>query len=139
EGMAELLRAAGWNATYAGDVGLLGHDDMDVFAFAAREGRVILTHDTDFLDDRRFPPHRNPGIVVLPGASGEEHELGKELGGMLSIVGRFRAAWFGSKIQISPSGEWTIKHWASAARKHITNRYQFPKHGMPLVWHEDED
>jgi hypothetical protein len=27
---------------------------------------MIWTHDRDFLDDARFPEHRNPGVVLLP-------------------------------------------------------------------------
>jgi hypothetical protein len=75
----------------------------------------------------------------LPGGSGEERDLLKALVAMLSIVGKFRNAWFNSKIQISPSGEWTVKHWVSDTGTHITTRYRFPKHGMPFIWHDDED
>jgi predicted nuclease of predicted toxin-antitoxin system len=135
--VAELLRAGGWNATYAGDVGLAGHDDIDVFAFAAREGRIILTHDLDFLDNRRFPPHRNPGVVVLPGASGEERELRKALGGMLSVVGIFSKAWVGAKIHIGAADEWTIRWWNKADGKHYVTRYRFPKKGMLQEWVDD--
>jgi Domain of unknown function (DUF5615) len=137
-GVAEVLRRHGWNVRFVDEVGLQGHDDSDVFAFASRESRVLLTHDKDFLDDKKFPPHRNPGIVVRPGGSGEERELVNALGAMLSIVGRFRDAWFSSKIQISPSGEWTVKNWASATGAHLTTRYRFPKHGMPLIWQDTE-
>lgn len=137
EVVAQSLRALGWNATYVGDVGLAGHDDTDVFAFAAREDRILLTHDTDFLDDRKFPPHRNPGVVVLPGAAGEERELCRALGAMVSIVGRFRAVWYKSKIQISPSGEWTVKQWASVTGLHVATRYRFLSHARALVWEDD--
>jgi len=66
--VAEVLRGQGWNARYVRELSLEGRSDEEVFARAWAEDRILLTHDTDFLDDRRFPPHRNPGVVVLPGA-----------------------------------------------------------------------
>jgi len=40
----------------------------DVFAFAWRDSRIVVTHDADFLDNKRFPPNRNPRIsLVRPG------------------------------------------------------------------------
>jgi predicted nuclease of predicted toxin-antitoxin system len=69
--VAEVLRGAGWNMKFAGEVGLLGRSDEDVLAYAQRDDRFLLTHDVEFLDDRRFPPDHNPRILVLSGASGE--------------------------------------------------------------------
>lgn len=135
-GVAELLREAGWNAKYVGEVGLEGHDDSDVFAFAFRESRILLTHDADYLDDRRFPPHRNPGVVVLPGASGEDRELLRALGAMLSVVGPFRDVWSDAKIRISPVGDWTVNSRDPIHGANRVTRYRFPKHGMPLEWHD---
>ena len=68
--VAKYLRGKGYNAEFVGDVGLAGHSDEDVFAFAWRERRMLWTHDRDFLDDAKFPEHRNPGVVVLPGGDG---------------------------------------------------------------------
>ena len=70
DGVARVLRDLGWNTVFGPNVGLARHSDEDVFAYAWRKHRVLLTHDRDFLDDRRFPSHRNPGVVVLPGGSG---------------------------------------------------------------------
>src|SRR5271169_120904 len=67
---ARAVEAEGYNCVFAGDVGLTRRDDTDVFAYAWRENRILLTHDHDFLDRRRFPDHRNPGVIVLPGAAG---------------------------------------------------------------------
>jgi predicted nuclease of predicted toxin-antitoxin system len=83
--VAEVLRGAGWNVKFVADVNLAGHSDEDVLAFAHRDDRILLTHDADFLDDRRFPPHRNPGVVVLPGGSGNERVLIRALGQAVSI------------------------------------------------------
>jgi predicted nuclease of predicted toxin-antitoxin system len=134
--VAKLLRRAGWKAVFVGEVGLLGHPDEDILAYSYREDRILLTHDDDFLDDRRFPPHRNPGVVVLPGAEGQERALLRALGGMLSIIGEFRDIYRGSKISISAEGIWTQRNLnrRGAAEKKV---YKFPKHGAPLVWEGD--
>jgi predicted nuclease of predicted toxin-antitoxin system len=95
ETVAEILKHWGYNTKYAAEEGLLGRSDEDVFAAAWKLNRVIVTHDPDFLDDRKFPPHRNPGVIVIhPGASGKDNA------GMLTSMARATniAAW--------DSGEW---------------------------------
>lgn len=72
-GVAKTLRSAGYNVKYVSDLGLCGHSDEDVFAAGWREARIIVTHDSDFLDNRKFPFNRNPGVVVIrPGADGHD-------------------------------------------------------------------
>jgi len=60
---ARVISDHGVDAIYVGDVGLAGRSDEDVAAYAKREGRIILTHDRDFLDDRRFPMNQNSNIL----------------------------------------------------------------------------
>ena len=64
--LAPALRRLGYNATDVFTLKLTSRTDEDVIAAAWRDHRILLTQDRDFLDDRRFPPNRNPGIVVLP-------------------------------------------------------------------------
>src|SRR2546426_2477038 len=84
---APFLRGHGWNAKTVAEAGLRGHPDENVLALSHREDRVLLTHDSGFLDDERFPPHRNPGIIVLPGAEGEVRSLVRAL--MDLLLGAF--------------------------------------------------
>jgi predicted nuclease of predicted toxin-antitoxin system len=81
--VARFLRARGWNVKSVGDLELRGHSDEDVLAFAHREDRILLTHDRDFLSDRQFPPNRNPGVVILPGANGSDERL---VGGLMDLL-----------------------------------------------------
>lgn len=62
---AEYLRLRGWNATFALDEGLGHRDDKELFGRAWSEDRILLSHDRDYLDDRKFPPNRNPGVVIV--------------------------------------------------------------------------
>src|SRR5260370_4036960 len=71
--IAKYLSEKGYNTKCVGEEGLGGRSDEDVFAFAWKSERIIVTHDPDFLDDRRFPPHRNPRIVLVrPCSSGRD-------------------------------------------------------------------
>jgi predicted nuclease of predicted toxin-antitoxin system len=116
--VAEILRSNGYNTKYVAEMGLLGHSDEDVFAAAWKEGRIIVTHDPDFLHCRRFPHHRNPGIVVVrPGSSGRDNE------GLLAclvkatrIAGE-HATWFqGRKLDFSSDEFLTITNQAGQQR-----------------------
>jgi predicted nuclease of predicted toxin-antitoxin system len=104
--VARVLRDLSWNTVFGPDVGLARHADEDVFAYAWREHRILLTHDRGFLDDRRFPPHRNPGVVVLPGGSGPARGLVEGLRAVLSIIAPYRKAFRRFKIEITEDGTW---------------------------------
>jgi uncharacterized protein with PIN domain len=47
--VAEGLRRRGIDVTTSGEVALISSDDLDQLAFAAREERVLITQDSDFL------------------------------------------------------------------------------------------
>ncbi len=116
--VAEILQDWGYNTRYVADDGLLGHSDEDVFASAWKAKRVIVTHDPDFLDDRRFPPHRNPGIVLVrPGSNGRENEgLGTCLRNAIAIAGE-NADWYrGRKLDFSSQDMLTITSQGTRAR-----------------------
>jgi predicted nuclease of predicted toxin-antitoxin system len=124
------LRNLGYNAKFTSELGLSGRSDEEVFAAAWRDNRVIISHDSDFMDDRRFPHHRNPGLVVVgPGASGREDEqLISCLHKAILLAGR-NAAWFkGKKLYFKSPEALTIK--SSTGR----DRYLWTVHGMPKIW-----
>jgi predicted nuclease of predicted toxin-antitoxin system len=107
---ARVINSVGWNAKFVCELGLGGHSDEDVMGFAWRERRLLLTHDRDFLDDRRFPPNRNAGVLVLPGAEGCTDVLERELARVLITVGRHADAYRGCKIHIRGDGSWSIRY-----------------------------
>ena len=135
--VAEVLTDLGWNARYVGDEGLAGRSDEDVFARAWADNRIILTHDGDFLDDRRFPPNRNPGVVVLPGAQGPDAPLITALAGLVQIVAPFREGYWQTKVAVSADATWTFirRNPDSGAMEKTVIRV--PPHGRVTMW-EDE-
>jgi len=135
--VTELLRSWDPSVTDVFEEGLVGRSDEDVFAFAWREKRVLLTHDDDFLDDARFPEHRSPGVVILRGAGGNSANLAYALGMVRAFMERMPEVWRGDKITIH--GDEMIvrtRDFDSGARKTI--RFKLPSRGPLLMWVEED-
>lgn len=63
--LAALFRTARHDAVTVLDQGLGGARDPDLASACVREGRAIVTLDTDFSDIRAYPPGAYSGIVVF--------------------------------------------------------------------------
>jgi len=130
--VAKILQRSGYNAKFVEDVGLCGRSDEDVFAAAWRDERVVVTHDADFLDNNRFPSHRNPGVILIrPGSDGHDDErLIRCLEKAVLLADR-NATWFqGKKLDFSSDEALTIKSQGQRSR------YLWREHGMPLIWED---
>ena len=132
--VTEVLRDQGWNARYVAELGLKGHSDEDVFARAWADDRILLTHDRDFLDDRRFPPHRNPGVVVLPGAQGSDVPLITALAGVVSFVAPFREGYRRTKVSVSDDATWTFIRQNTDTGAMERRRFRIPPGGPMEEW-----
>lgn|SRR5262249_28567144 len=108
---ARLIRDQGWNVRYVAELGLLDQSHEALLAFAQREQRILLTHHFDFLDDSRFPFHRNPGLVVLPPATCSTLGFTDAINGVLELIGPYFKAYRGYKIRITEDGVWIIKRF----------------------------
>src|SRR5262245_56670963 len=102
------LGELGWKAQSVSDAGLSGRSDEDVLAHAWRTNQFLLTSDHDFLDDRRFPPHRNPGIIILPNAAIDSDSFANALQQALYTIAPLGKTYRGSKIVITSDGVITI-------------------------------
>ena len=61
--LAPALRAAGYDVEDDRDVGLRGHPDTDVWAYAQAHGQTVITYDKGFGDIRVYSkPHA--GVIV---------------------------------------------------------------------------
>ena len=63
--LAVLIRRSGHNAATVLDQGLGGAGDSELASLCAKEGRILVTFDTDFSDIRTYPPKGSSGIIVL--------------------------------------------------------------------------
>lgn len=130
--VAEALKTMGFNTKTASELGLRGRDDNELFAAAWKRERIIITHDPDFLDDRTFPRHRNPGVVVIrPGSDGRNDEgLIRCLLLTARLVGE-NASWLrGKKVEFTSSETLTISSKEGKAR------YRWRRHSNPEIWEE---
>jgi len=122
-----LIRDRGWNVRYVEDLGLLDGSHEAVLAFARREQRILLTHHFDFLDDSRFPFHRNPGLVILPPVTCSTLGFTDAINGVLALTGPFFKAYRGFKIRISEDGVWTIRRFNTEQGVHQEISVKFGK------------
>jgi len=132
--VARYLCEKGYNVEFVSDVGLGGHSDEDVFAYAWREKRMLWTHDRDFLDDTRFPEHRNPGVVVLPGGDGDNQAIAVGIATALRVFGAAPSIWEKTKSAISRTGEMTIRRRKFDTGKIETTRYRMTGKGYAEIW-----
>ena len=135
--VAKVLREKGFNVRTAAEVGLSGHADEDHLATAKRDDRILLTHDEDFLNNRRFPPSRNPGLVVVPGGAGDIGALGDSLQIVALLVAPYRETWRGAKIKITADGYITIWNRDQASGRYRETRYRMTANGPALRWEDD--
>ena len=124
---ARLIRDRGWNVCYVEDLDLLDRSHEAVLAFARREERILLTHHFDFLDDSRFPFHRNPGLVILPPVTGSTLGFTDAINGVLELIGPYSKAYRGFKIRIAEDGVWTIRRFNTEEGVHQEISVKFGK------------
>src|SRR6516162_2005349 len=122
-GTMEFFERHRLNAVDVWQVGLNGRDDRAVFAYAWRHRRILLTHDEGFWNDRRFPEHRNPGLVILPGANGDQTDWINGLWWMMLMMDRGPEYWRKHKVRITRDGEVyrRLRDWKTGAM--VTKRY----------------
>lgn len=131
--VAVLLRDFGYNAIFVAEAGLIGHPDEAVFAYAWKVNRIILTHDRDFLNDRQFPFHRNPGVIVLPGAEGDG-SLEPAIADLLRLVAPYGKAHIGTKIEVTQDRIWTVRGFIKAEGRYIERRVKLEQNGNASEW-----
>ena len=131
--VAEFLRGGGFNVKYVGEFGLCGHPDEDVFAVAWREKRVLVTHDEDFLNDQRFPPNRNPGVIRIgPGADGRDQEGLRKCLFVGTAIGEDIGTWYvGKKIDFTSRDFFTV-----CESDGTKTRFSWPDKGHILQWED---
>lgn len=62
---ARILRQSGFAAEDVRDVGLRGHSDAEVFAYAQEHARAVITADLGFANLLTYPLGSHAGIVVV--------------------------------------------------------------------------
>ena len=130
-GTTALLRKWGCNVRDVHDVGIAGQPDENVFQYAQRNRRIVLTHDDDFINNAIFPLKGCHGIAIFPFGDGGESGFLKALAHFIS--GTSGAGFmFQTKIKIGEDSTWTVialgeDGKVTKARYDLSDRNQFLK------------
>jgi len=81
---AARLAALGYDVDTVLDEQLGGRSDEDVWAAAQAEGRLLVTHDLDFADTRKFEPGQHAGVLIVRLPDSEQWRVGDHLVGWFS-------------------------------------------------------
>lgn len=130
------MKELGLNVKYVDDVGLRGCADEDIYAYARKDRRVILTHDDDFMNNRQFPITSSPGVVKIPGAAGDEAALVHAVSQLISMFGKLGDFFEKTKILISSEGVWTVFKYDYPSGKIEKSIYKFQRNGPTMEWVE---
>jgi len=90
-----------------------GHPDENHLAEAQKQDRILISCDRDYLNDRRFPLHKSPTLVVCDFGTGTINQIDATFYclGILEASGQMpggQVPTMGVKIHANPS-EWTEK------------------------------
>jgi|SRR5271166_2984638 len=132
--LAGILKDLGWNAVPAQEAALRGQPDENVFALAWRKKRVLITNDTDFLDDRLYPFHRCSGVLIVPSPSENLDSFADAISSALPVIGHFVTAFLGAKIVIGSDGIWTVRGFSKESGIHWKARFRLDRHGRAWEW-----
>src|SRR5437773_9475836 len=132
-----LIRDSGFNVLHVEEAGLRGQPDENVFALAAKEDRLLITHDSDFMDNRRFSPQQNPGLIVIPAAGGNRVKILAALKAVMLMVSDHRDLWHRTKISIAEDGTWNVFTYETDVGRVVHTRYRFAQ-GVPFEYWVEE-
>jgi len=62
---AALLQSLSIDARDVRDVGLKGASEEQIFEYAQKEGRIIITRDIEFGNILKYPPSSHYGVIVV--------------------------------------------------------------------------
>ena len=133
--LASILRELGLDARSAHEAGLKGHSDEDLFALGWKRKWVIITNDKDFLNDRSYPFHRCPGVLILPSPAKGLGGFGDALANGLAVVGRYGGAFDGQKMVIGPDGTGIVRGFSKHRGLHWKVRFKVDEHYQ--LWERD--
>ena len=116
KGVTELLRDLGGNVTDAWEQGMLGYKDERIWRFARKKRRIILSHDDDFMDERKYPIRECYGYVVLPHKAGGEQALTQKLVQLHEVVSFGAGIIYMRKLIIRENGHWELYGLSSTGK-----------------------
>ena len=132
--LVEVLKVLGWNAKGVSDTNLKGKSDEDIFAYSWRQKRMLLTKDRDFLDNRRFPEHRNPGVIIFPDSPIDSDHFTASLHHLVHIIGSLSKTYEKTKIDLTNSNTIVIIRRNNNTGAFEKQRYKFGPNDELYYW-----
>ena len=102
--------------------------------YAYKKRRILLTHDDDYLNNKKFPLTITKGVVILPGGAGSEKATVKGLGNMLRILAPFNEVWSESKVVFHEDDTMMVWQRNFKSGKIEKSRYSFKPNQPAMVW-----
>lgn len=82
--------------------------DEEVLAEARRQDRILLTHDRRFLNRKSFAPEDNPGVIIIPGGSGDVSAYLGLIGIVTVHISQLRHAYNETVLALGADGSATL-------------------------------
>jgi predicted nuclease of predicted toxin-antitoxin system len=101
--IAEEIRAAGIDLE-GPDAALRGREDAEVLDACRKSGRVLLTFDEGFWNDRKHPLRHTPGVIVLAVPSEDSESALRAFGLVYQAYAKVMPgnSWTGVKVRATP-------------------------------------
>lgn len=128
----QILRERGFNVRTVQEEKRRRHPGENHLAEARKQGRILITCDRDFLNDRLYPLLKCPTLVVCDFGSGTRDEINNSFNCcFMSIEGAPELFTHSVKVEARPS-EWTEK---TRCQEGHAERHRFRIHrGKREIW-----
>jgi len=136
QGLVQVLRQLGWNALGVDDEGLRGLADETVFARARDQGRLLLSKDRDFLNERRFPLTMGGAVAVLPEGPIDGEGVVRALRALLGIFAPLSRAYTCARMDLTSRDELQIRSFDPSKSFLQTQRYKLGPGEKTFIWQD---
>src|SRR5215472_12221870 len=94
-------------------------------------GKIVVSSSLTIWDDRRFPEHRNPGLVILPGANGDRTDMISGLWWMMLLMNPSPEQWRNKRSVLRATGR-SISAVVTGTGAMVIRHYRFVRRRNPL-------
>ncbi|WP_444928204.1 DUF5615 family PIN-like protein [Microbulbifer sp. TRSA002] len=105
-GITEIIRSWKESAKDVWDAGLDGQPDENIWQYCVKKKKIILTHDDDFLNHRKYPLTSCYGVVVFPKAEGGELSLVGYLRHFIGFMSAGAGSIWQTKLVVRENSHW---------------------------------
>jgi predicted nuclease of predicted toxin-antitoxin system len=137
--IVEVLRFIKYDVETARDIGAERQPDDFHFKRAYNSKRVLLTHDSDYLDNTQFPLSQTRGVVILNIDTSDTSKIARALEVVDTIFGSMSRGMQEKKIVVNSDYTITMIYrlQTETGLKEARARYRFDRNGEDVWMWED--